>query len=133
LLRRREYGAEKRCAVLYTRGRRRSLDPFRDAIAVAARTRRWNVGQPTAQSATGMNPLNTILYTRRGCHLCDDARELLERHGLAPREVDIDADPQLRARYDTCVPVVEIDGRERFRGRIEERLLRRLLAHRPAD
>jgi len=80
-----------------------------------------------------MNPLNTILYTRRGCHLCDDARELLERHGLAPREVDIDADPQLRARYDTCVPVVEIDGRERFRGRIEERLLRRLLAHRPAD
>jgi glutaredoxin len=96
-------------------------------------TRRWNVGQPTAQSATDMNPLKTILYTRRGCHLCDDARELLERHGLAPREVDIDADPQLSARYDTCVPVVEIDGRERFRGRIDERLLRRLLAHRPAD
>jgi glutaredoxin len=78
-------------------------------------------------------PLNTILYTRRGCHLCDDARELLKRYGLAPRDVDIDADPMLRARYDTCVPVVEIDGRERFRGRIDERLLRRLLARRRAE
>ena len=31
------------------------------------------------------------------------------------------------ARYDQCVPVVEIDGQERFRGRVNEVLLRRLL------
>lgn len=68
-----------------------------------------------------------VLYTRAGCHLCDDARDLLVRHGLLPESVDIDADPQLRARYDTCVPVVVIDGVERFRGRVNEVLLRRLL------
>jgi glutaredoxin len=68
-----------------------------------------------------------VLYTRQGCHLCDEARALLRRYGLAPQLVDIDADPQLRARYDTCVPVVAIDGRVRFRGRVNEILLRRLL------
>ncbi|MBI3462958.1 MAG: glutaredoxin family protein [Planctomycetes bacterium] len=67
------------------------------------------------------------LYTRQGCHLCDEAEALLVRHGLLPQEIDIDADPQLLERYNTCVPVVEIDGKERFRGRVDEVLLRRLL------
>lgn len=70
---------------------------------------------------------DVVLYSRQGCHLCDDARRLLERHGLTVREVDIDGDPQLRARYNECVPVVVIDGHERFRGRVSEVLLRRLL------
>lgn len=69
-----------------------------------------------------------VLYTRAGCHLCEDVEKLLIRHGLTPVPVDIDADPHLRQRYDQCVPVVVIDGRERFRGRVEEVLLRRLLA-----
>ena len=68
-----------------------------------------------------------ILYTRPGCHLCDDARELLARHGLRSRLVDIDTDPALRDQFDTCVPVVVIDGKERFRGRVNEVLLKRLL------
>ena len=67
------------------------------------------------------------LYTRRGCHLCDDAKNLLLAHGLPVEEIDIDADPELRSRFNECVPVVEIDGKIRFRGRIDERLLRRLL------
>ena len=71
---------------------------------------------------------SVVLYTRRGCHLCDDARAVLERHGLQPRLVDIDADPTLRQRFNECVPVVEIDGKERFRGRLNEVLLARLLA-----
>jgi len=50
------------------------------------------------------------------------------RHGLKPRLVDIDANPALRERYNECVPVVEIDGKERFRGRINEVLLQRILA-----
>ena len=70
---------------------------------------------------------DSILYTRRGCHLCDDALAILRRHGLSPRLVDIDGDPALRERYDLCVPVVEIDGQERFRGRVNEVLLQRLL------
>lgn len=72
--------------------------------------------------------MQVTLYTRQGCHLCDDAAALLQRHGLSPRLVDIDLDPALRERFTTCVPVVEIDGRVRFRGRVNEVLLRRVLA-----
>lgn len=77
-----------------------------------------------------MNAPSVILYTRAGCHLCEDAKDLLLRHGLSPAEVDIDQDPELRARYDQCVPVVVVDGVERFRGRVNEVLLRRLVDHR---
>ena len=70
---------------------------------------------------------SVVLYTRRGCHLCDEADRLLRAYGLDPQHVDIDRDPSLRERFDTCVPVVEIAGRVRFRGRINEVLLRRLL------
>jgi glutaredoxin len=71
--------------------------------------------------------LHVVLYTRRGCPLCEEARELLFAHGITPVVVDIDADSALRARFGTWVPVVEINGRVRFRGRIEPVLLRRML------
>ena len=74
-----------------------------------------------------------ILYTRAGCHLCDEAAVLLARYGLEPQRVDIDADPVLRERYNYCVPVVVIDGKERFRGRVNEVLLKRILAGPAAD
>jgi glutaredoxin len=69
-----------------------------------------------------------ILYTRQGCHLCDVAHDVLRNYQLRPQLVDIDADDRLRDLYDHCVPVVVIDGKERFRGRINEVLLQRLLA-----
>jgi len=72
-------------------------------------------------------PKKAILYTRVGCHLCDDARQILERHGLTVEPVDIDQDPELVARYTFEVPVIWIDGQERFRGRVNEVLLKRLL------
>ena len=50
------------------------------------------------------------VYTRRGCHLCDDMMQALERLrpelGFQLLEVDIDTDPGLRRRYDTRVPVL---------------------------
>jgi len=70
---------------------------------------------------------HVVLYTRSGCHLCDDAQQVLEAHGLVPKCVDVDRDPQLRDQFGCCVPVVEIDGHIRFRGRVDEVLLRRLL------
>jgi glutaredoxin len=95
---------------------------------------RWKRRLPrlfTARSAIRDPQVSVVLYTRCGCHLCDDAQALLAKHraqfNLAITEVDIDADPQLKARYDCCVPVVEIDGKVRFRGRVNERLLLRLL------
>ena len=70
---------------------------------------------------------DSVLYTRKGCHLCDDAHAELVRHGLTPRVVDIDQDPELAERYTDCVPVVWIEGRERFRGRVNAVLLQRLM------
>lgn len=71
---------------------------------------------------------DVVLYTRQGCHLCDDALALLRHHGLEPRCIDIDQVADLKDRYDLCVPVVFVDGKERFRGRVNEVLLSRLLA-----
>lgn len=73
---------------------------------------------------------SVVLYTRTECHLCDVAKEVLNRYrerlpGID--EVDIDDDPELIAEFGEHVPVVEIDGRVRFRGRVDEMLLRRLL------
>jgi glutaredoxin len=71
--------------------------------------------------------MEVVVYTRPGCHLCDDACALLESYGLEPQTVNIDTDPELVERFGLTIPVVFIDGRERFRGRIDEVLLRRLL------
>jgi glutaredoxin len=81
------------------------------------------------ESPNPMKP-DVLFYTRQGCPLCDEAHNVLVQSGLAPRVVNIDLDPVLQARYGMCVPVVVIDGRERFRGRVDQRLLRRLLAGR---
>jgi hypothetical protein len=59
--------------------------------------------------------------------LCDEACELLERYGLSPTKISIDADPELKSRYELVIPVVVFDGKERFRGRVDEVLLQRLL------
>jgi glutaredoxin len=67
------------------------------------------------------------LYTRKGCHLCDDVLALLVEHGLEPKCIDVDEDARLRERFNECVPVVEIDGKIRFRGRVDPVLLRRQL------
>lgn len=77
-----------------------------------------------------MEPPEVILYTRRGCCLCDDAEAVLAQHGLHPQLVDIDANSELREQFTNCVPVVQIDGKIRFRGRVNEVLLKRLLEHR---
>jgi len=55
------------------------------------------------------------LYTRPGCHLCDEAREaILGLRGVVPPfslgEVDIDEDDGLLARYLERIPVVSVDG-----------------------
>ncbi len=71
--------------------------------------------------------LRAVLYTRQGCHLCQEAKALLASRGFAVQEVDIDQHPELQARYDTCVPVVQIEGKERFRGRVNPVLLDRLV------
>ena len=68
-----------------------------------------------------------VLYTRAGCHLCDDAKRALDRIGVQYTEVDIATDPELTAEYGDRIPVVLLDGREHGFWRVdEERLLRDL-------
>ena len=55
------------------------------------------------------------LYTRAGCHLCENAEQVIAQvaAGRARVElVDIDADPALTDRYTVRVPVVAVDGVE---------------------
>jgi glutaredoxin len=73
------------------------------------------------------SPQKFVLYTRASCHLCEIALQELHEHGVEPTIIDIDGDPALRNRFTDCVPVIEIDGQVRFRGRIDPVLLRRLL------
>jgi len=72
------------------------------------------------------------LLTRAGCHLCDDARQLVGRvaaeAGVPWGETDVDGDPVLRAEYGDLVPVVLVDGKELGYWRIEEARLRRALS-----
>ena len=75
--------------------------------------------------------LCVVLYTRNGCHLCDDAWTLLtrqqRRHGFVLKSRDIDEEPELVRRFGTCVPVIEVNGKVRQRGRFSEVLFRRLI------
>jgi len=71
------------------------------------------------------------LYTRRGCHLCDVAKQAIDsarsRRPFEYEELDIDSDPELRERYNEEAPVIAIDGVEAFKHRLTvEELLRRL-------
>lgn len=72
-----------------------------------------------------------VLYTRRGCHLCQIVKESLHklerRGGFTWQEVDVDTDDQLRRQFTDEVPVVFIDGRKAFKYRMDEKdFLRRL-------
>ncbi len=72
------------------------------------------------------------LYSRPGCHLCDEARDALDRlRAQAPftvEEVDITRDDALHARYLERIPVVALDGEELFDYEVDEAaLLRRIL------
>ena len=53
-----------------------------------------------------------VLYTRPGCHLCDDARAALQRIGHPFEEVDIESDDDLLRRYLERIPVVALDGHD---------------------
>ena len=72
-----------------------------------------------------------VLFTRVGCHLCEDAATQLEglarELGFGWRAVDIDRDAALLARYDWLVPVVALDGVELVHAPIEPAILRERL------
>lgn len=76
-------------------------------------------------------PSVIMLYTRRGCHLCEAAWDVLAPLGpaLAAEIVpcDVDADPALTTLYGDRVPVLVVDGAVVLEGRFDERDVLRAL------
>jgi glutaredoxin len=75
--------------------------------------------------------VRVILYSRPGCGLCDRAREILEaeraRAGFELVEVDISGDDALELAYGIRIPVVTLDGAERFEFDVDPAELARLV------
>ena len=75
-----------------------------------------------------VEPTRLILYERDRCHLCDEARALLD--ALLGRDrytrVDIEADDDLVVRYGFRIPVISLDGIDRLEAPIEREDVRAL-------
>src|SRR6185437_2614042 len=73
-----------------------------------------------------------IVYSRKGCHLCEIVKEKLSklerRGGFRWREVDVETDDQLKRQFTDEVPVVFIDGRKAFKYRLDEQEFLKKLA-----
>lgn len=86
---------------------------------------------------------SVVVYSREGCCLCDVVKQTLaavqsnaaeQGADFQWREVDIDADPELRRKYNDEIPVVFIDGRKAFKYRMSgPELLRALKESNPEE
>lgn len=79
-----------------------------------------------------MSRIEVLLLTKPGCHLCDDARPIVERvvaevPGAVLEERDITTDPALNERHWDEIPVVMIDGAVHTIWRVDETRLRTAL------
>jgi glutaredoxin len=68
------------------------------------------------------------LYSKPGCHLCDDARQVIERVcaevGTSYDEIDITTSPELITAYGEQIPVTFVDGRQHDFWRVDPERLR---------
>ena len=80
---------------------------------------------------TAAGPREVTLYTRPGCHLCEEAKAamapLLREFGATLREVNIDEDAALRERYGWDVPVIFLGARKVAKHRVDVEQFRRQL------
>jgi hypothetical protein len=65
------------------------------------------------------------LFTRPGCHLCDVARDVVlaerDRTTFTFEEVNVEGDDALELEYGIRIPVVSVDGRDRFEAQVDPR------------
>ena len=70
-----------------------------------------------------MSKPHVIIYSRPGCHLCDEAKAAIQNAGCSDsftlEEINIESDNELLRKYKYDIPVVTIDGVEAFRHRVE--------------
>jgi glutaredoxin len=76
-------------------------------------------------------PRDVTIYSRPSCHLCEEAKAqiapLLKEFGARLTEINIDEDPELRARYDYDVPVIFLGSRKAAKHRVDLVQFRRQL------
>jgi thiol-disulfide isomerase/thioredoxin len=85
--------------------------------------------------------LKLTIYSRPGCHLCDEMKEVVGRVAaatgapIAIEDIDISTDPDLEARYGLEIPVLVVDGRKLAKYRVSDDELTRIVRARtsPAD
>ena len=86
---------------------------------------------PEDARLAALGPREATLYSRPGCHLCEEAKAaiapLLREFGATLREVNIDEDAVLRDRYGWDVPVIFLGARKVAKHRIDVEQLRRQL------
>jgi glutaredoxin len=79
------------------------------------------------------NKAKVVIYTRPGCHLCDEAKAEIARarssHLFDLAEINIDNDDELTRRYGYDIPVVTINGTHAFKHRLTAEDFRRELQH----
>ena len=77
-------------------------------------------------------PVEVSIYTRPGCHLCEDAKlaisPLLSEFNAVLREINIDQDAQLTALYGHDIPVIFIGSHKAAKHRVDLAQFRRQLA-----
>ena len=70
------------------------------------------------------NSIRIEIYSRPGCHLCDEAKEVIERVGrrfpFALSVINIETDPELEKLYGEQIPVVFINGNKAFKYHVDE-------------
>ena len=70
-----------------------------------------------------MHKAHVIVYSRPGCHLCDEAKAVIENSHSSDHytleEVNIESDDELLRKYKYDIPVILIDGQEAFRHRVD--------------
>jgi glutaredoxin len=74
---------------------------------------------------------HVIIYSRPGCHLCDEAKQAIEAAQCVDEytleEVNIESEPGLLSRYQYDIPVITINGVEAFRHRLTSEAFRERL------
>lgn len=75
---------------------------------------------------------NVVIYSHPGCHLCDEAKQIIAAAGCADdytlAEIDIESDQDLLRRYKNDIPVITINGVETFRHRLTAEQFRSAIA-----
>ena len=70
-----------------------------------------------------MSKLHVVIYSRPGCHLCDEAKAAILSAGCSDQfvleEINIESDEELLKKYKYDIPVVAVDGVEMFIHRVD--------------